>query len=45
MSKLASMGFSKVTYFSTDDANARYFSGRRDGLKASKLEQMMRAVV
>ena len=45
VSKLASMGFSKVTYFSTDDANARYFSGRRDGLKASKLEQMMRAVV
>ena len=45
VSKLALMGFSKVIYFSTDDANARYFAGRRDGLKASKLEQMVRAVV
>jgi hypothetical protein len=39
------MGFSKVIYFSTDEANARYFRGRRDGLRASKLEQMMRAIV
>ncbi len=43
--KLTSMGFSKVIHFSTDEANARYFRGRRDGLKASKLEQMMRAIV
>jgi methyltransferase (TIGR00027 family) len=43
--KLISMGFSNVSHFSTDAANARYFRGRRDGLKASKLEQMMRAIV
>ncbi|HME73767.1 MAG TPA: SAM-dependent methyltransferase [Myxococcota bacterium] len=43
--KLTSMGFSKVIHFSTDAANARYFRARRDGLKASKLEQMMRAIV
>jgi len=43
--KLASMGFSKVVYFSNRDANNRYFNARRDGLEAWKLEQMMRAVV
>jgi methyltransferase (TIGR00027 family) len=43
--KLTSMGFSKVSHFSADAANARYFRARRDGLKASRLEQMMRAVV
>jgi methyltransferase (TIGR00027 family) len=43
--KLKSMGFSKVSHFSTDAANARYFQGRRDGLEVSRLEQMMRAVV
>jgi methyltransferase (TIGR00027 family) len=44
-SKLAAQGFSKVVYFSTDDANDRYFRGRRDGLEAWRVEQMMRAVV
>jgi methyltransferase (TIGR00027 family) len=43
--KLTSMGFSKVIHFSTEAANARYFRGRRDGLEASKLGQMMRAIV
>lgn len=43
--KLTSMGFSKVIHFTTDAANARYFRGRRDGLEASKLEQMMAAIV
>ncbi len=43
--RLASMGFSKVRCFSAEDANARYFRGRGDGLKASRLEQMMRAFV
>jgi len=42
---LKTMGFSKVDYFSTDAANRRYFLGRRDGLRASRVEQMMRAVV
>ena len=42
--KLKSMGFSKVIHFSTDAANVRYFRGRRDGLEASKLEQMMEAI-
>lgn len=44
-SKLTAMGFSKVIHFSADAANARYFQGRRDGLKASRLEQMMKAIV
>jgi methyltransferase (TIGR00027 family) len=43
--KLTSIGFSRVLYFSRDEANARYFRGRRDGLRAWKLEQMMRAIV
>jgi methyltransferase (TIGR00027 family) len=43
--KLTSMGFSKVIYFSTDEANERYFRGRRDGLRVSKLEEIMRAIV
>lgn len=43
--KLVSMGFSKVNHFSTCAANARYFRGRRDGLRPSNVEQMMRAIV
>jgi methyltransferase (TIGR00027 family) len=45
VNKLISMGFSKVLHFSSDEANARYFRERRDGLRASKLEEMMRAIV
>ncbi|HYB90374.1 MAG TPA: class I SAM-dependent methyltransferase [Candidatus Binataceae bacterium] len=43
--KLKSMGFSEVSLFSTDAANARYFQGRRDGLRVSRVEQMMTAIV
>lgn len=43
--KLISMSFSKVLNFSSNEANARYFRGRCDRLRASKLEQMMRAIV
>jgi methyltransferase (TIGR00027 family) len=43
--KLATMGFSKVIHLSNEAANDRYFRGRRDGLRASRLEQMMRAIV
>ena len=44
-SKLKSMGFSQVKLFSADAANSRYFQERRDGLRASRIEQMMRATV
>ncbi len=43
--KLKSMGFSKVSLFSTEAAIARYFKKRRDRLKPSRVEQMMRATV
>jgi methyltransferase (TIGR00027 family) len=43
--KLTSIGFSRVIYFSTEEANEHYFRGRRDGLRMSKLEQMMRVIV
>jgi methyltransferase (TIGR00027 family) len=45
VSKLKSMGFSEVKPFSTDAANSRYFQGRRDGLRTSRIEQMMSATV
>jgi O-methyltransferase involved in polyketide biosynthesis len=45
VSKLKSMGFSEVKPFSTDAANSRYFQRRRDGLRASRIEQMMGATV
>jgi methyltransferase (TIGR00027 family) len=43
--KLETMGFSKVVHFSAGEANDRYFRGRHDGMRASRLEEMMRAVV
>jgi methyltransferase (TIGR00027 family) len=43
--KLFAMGFSRVVHFSADEANQRYFRGRRDGLAVSRLEEMMRATV
>ena len=43
--KLIAMGFSKVTHFSDQDANDRYFRGRRDALMVTKVEQMMTAIV
>lgn len=43
--RLSAMGFSRVIHFSADEANARYFRGRSDGLSVSRLEEMMRAAV
>ena len=39
------MGFAEVFYLAPEEANRRYFANRSDGLNASLLEQMMRAVV
>jgi methyltransferase (TIGR00027 family) len=43
--KLTAMGFSSVARFSAEEANDRYFRGRRDGMAVSRLEEMMRAIV
>ncbi len=43
--KLTAMGFSKVFHLTNEAANDRYFRGRRDGLRTSKVEQMMTAIV
>jgi methyltransferase (TIGR00027 family) len=43
--RLTGMGFSTVTYVTVDEANARYFSNRKDTLRASEQELVMRAVV
>jgi methyltransferase (TIGR00027 family) len=45
VAKLTAMGFSETIHLSSTDANQRYFCGRRDGLNAANLEQMMRAIV
>jgi methyltransferase (TIGR00027 family) len=42
--KLHRMGFSQVIHFSPD-AQEWYFRGRRDGLAAQHIEQLMRAIV
>lgn len=43
--KLKGMGFSIATYLTPAEANALYFQGRSDGLQASEIELMMRAIV
>ena len=43
--ELTAMGFAEVLYLAPEEANRRYFANRGDGLNASLLEQMMRAVV
>lgn len=45
LAKLRSMGFSQAHHLSPEQANARYFAARTDGLQASLQEQMIRAVV
>jgi methyltransferase (TIGR00027 family) len=42
---LKRMGFSSVARLEPSEANSRYFRDRRDGLSASLMEQMVRAVV
>ena len=43
--KLQWVGFSKAIDFSTEDAQVRYFQGRRDGLSADLSFHLMRAIV
>lgn len=43
--KLRSMGFSQVIHFKPEEARARYFGNRHDGLKERRGEQLMRAIV
>jgi O-methyltransferase involved in polyketide biosynthesis len=42
---LREIGFDQVVDFSPDEANARYFSGRSDGLRLAGLEHLARAQV
>lgn len=43
--KLRAMGFSQVVHLLPEEADMRYFSNRRDGLRARRGEQLMRAIV
>jgi methyltransferase (TIGR00027 family) len=42
---LASLGFSKVFHLTPEEAQRRYFEGRRDGLRVYRVSEMMDAVV
>lgn len=42
---LRAMGFSQVVHLTPEEADERYFRGRRDGLRARRGEQLMRAIV
>jgi hypothetical protein len=44
-SRLKELSFTRVTHFTPDDANASYFAGRRDGLRAPAGEHLMLAQV
>ena len=39
------MGFSHVIHLTPEEARARYFRNRHDGLKERRGEQLMRAIV
>ncbi len=41
--RLTELGFRKATHLSPEVANARYFAGRRDGLRAPHVAQLMNA--
>jgi hypothetical protein len=43
--RLIKFGFSKVIHLAAEEANRRYFSGRRDGLRAPGYEHLMWATV
>lgn len=45
VAKLLAMGFSQSIHVTPDEANELYFRDRRDGLKASNIEQMVRVIV
>jgi methyltransferase (TIGR00027 family) len=42
-SRLTRLGFREVVHLSPEDANSRYFAGRRDGLRAPHVAQLMTA--
>ena len=42
---LDTLGFSSVMHLTPDDAQARYFGGRQDSLKAPVLEQLIASIV
>lgn len=42
---LQAAGFSRIEHLSPDDAQARYFRGRTDGLKAPEIQRITSAVV
>jgi len=42
---LIKLGFSKVFRLTSEDAQRRYFDGRRDGLRVYRVSEMMHAVV
>jgi methyltransferase (TIGR00027 family) len=41
--RLTQLGFHKVIHLSPEEANTRYFAGRRDGLRAPHVAQLMSA--
>jgi methyltransferase (TIGR00027 family) len=41
--RLSELGFRKVTHLSPEEANALYFAGRRDGLRAPHVAQLINA--
>lgn len=43
--RLQELGFTHVSHFSPDDANALYFAGRKDGLHATSGEHIMRTKI
>src|SRR5262245_36706167 len=45
MARVRELGFAEVRDFGPEEANARYFAGRRDGLRASPLHHLMKARV
>jgi O-methyltransferase involved in polyketide biosynthesis len=42
---LVNLGFSKVFHLTPEEAQRRYFHGRRDGLRVYRVSEMMDAVV
>ena len=39
--RLANLGFREVSRLTPEEANARYFAGRRDGLRAPHVAQLI----
>ena len=43
--QLTLLGFSGISHLTPDDAEARYFANRRDGLRPPRYVRLLRAVV